>query len=99
MINPKFLSLLFSLFLAGLSGCASYNVLLVQPQSGATVRCRSEGVAIMAGGAEGFIEECLKRYEGQGYVREDKLTLEQRIDMEKRGVLPKSEPPTFHMGY
>jgi len=53
----------------------------------------------MAAGAEGFVEECLRRYEGQGYVAEDKLTPEQRADLERRGLLLKPEPPTFRMGY
>ena len=99
MINPKFASLLLSVFLAGISGCASYSVKLIHPQSGATARCGAEGVGIMAGGAGSFVEECLRRYEGQGYVAEDKLTPEQRADLERRGLLPKPEPPTFRMGY
>jgi hypothetical protein len=48
----------------------------------------------MAGVADGFVEECLRSYERQGYVRVEKLTPEQRADLERRGVLPKpAEPP------
>ena len=86
-------------FLVSLQGCASRSVLLIHPQSGATARCGAEGVGIMAGSVEGIVEECLRRYEGQGYVAEDTLTPEQRADLERRGVLPKPVPPTFRMGY
>ncbi|MEK7230055.1 MAG: hypothetical protein AAB154_08425 [Candidatus Binatota bacterium] len=99
MINPKFASLLLSVFLAGISGCASYSVKLIHPQSGATARCGAEGVGIMAGGAGSFVEECLKKYESQGYLSVEELTPEQRADLERRGLLPKPEPPTFRMGY
>ena len=90
-----------SLFLGitALAACASRSAMLVHPQSGATMKCGAAGVGIMAGAAEGFVEECLKRYESQGYVAMEKLTPEQRADLEKRGLLPKPEPPTFRMGY
>lgn len=99
MINPKFLGLLLSVFLAGISGCASRSALLVHPQSGATVRCGAAGVGIMAGSAKDIVEECLKKYESQGYVDMEQLTPEQRADLERRGLLPKPEPPTFRYGY
>lgn len=85
--------------LIGLAGCASRSVMLVHPQSGATVRCGAAGAGIMAAAAEGIVEECLRSYGGQGYVPVEKLTPEQRADLERRGVLPKPEPPTFRMGY
>ena len=85
--------------IAALAGCASRSVMLVHPQSGATMKCGAAGVGIMAGAAEGFVEECLKRYESQGYVAMENLTPQQRADLEKRGLLPKPEPPTFRMGY
>ena len=99
MINPKFLGLLLSVFLAGISGCTSRSVMLVHPQSGATARCGAAGAGIMAGTADSLVEECLKSYESQGYVDVEKLTPEQRADLERRGVLPKPAPPTFRMGY
>ncbi|MBI2989292.1 MAG: hypothetical protein HYY45_21220 [Deltaproteobacteria bacterium] len=99
MINPRFLRLLLSVLLASISGCASRSVLLVHPQSGSTMKCGAAGVGIMAGAAEGFVEECLKRYESQGYVAMENLTPQQRADLEKRGLLPKPEPPTFRYGY
>ena len=86
-------------FLASLVSCASRSVMLVHPQSGSTVRCGAAGAGIMAGGVDSFVEECLKRYETQGYVDVERLTPEQRTDLQNRGVLPKPEPPTFRMGY
>ncbi|TMA11663.1 MAG: hypothetical protein E6J89_07060 [Deltaproteobacteria bacterium] len=80
-------------------GCANQSVLLVHPQSGATVRCNASGTGLMSGFAEGFVEECVTRYEKEGYLSPDKLTPEQRIDLEKRGVLPKPEPPTTRGEY
>lgn len=53
----------------------------------------------MAAGVGGFVEECLKTYGGQGYVPVEKLTPEQRADLERRGLLPKSEEPPPRMGY
>ncbi len=79
--------------IAALSGCASRSVMLVHPQSGATARCAAAGVGIMAGSAEGFVEECLRQYESQGYLVEEKLTPEQRADLERRGLLPPSRAP------
>ena len=62
------------------------------------MRCGAAAVGIMGGVAEGFAEECAKRLENQGYIRVDKLTPEQRADLERRGILPKEEPP-YRMGY
>lgn len=98
MINQKFLGLLLSVFLAGISGCASRSALLVHPQSGATARCGAAGAGIMAGGVDSLVEECLKKYERQGYLSVEELTPEQRADLERRGVLPKAAPPTLPMG-
>src|SRR2546428_11873018 len=103
MVNHVYVrsqSLLVLLFcILGLQGCASQSVLLVHPQRGSAVRCNASGSGLMTGFAEGFIEECVTKYEKEGYLAVDKLTPEQRADLEKRGVLPKPEPPTFRMDY
>ena len=78
---------LFLLLALSLTGCSSQSVTLIQPQTGATIRCGAAGAGLMAGAAGGIVEECRKKYESQGYVTEDKLTLEQRTDLERRGVL------------
>lgn len=83
----------------GLTACASRSVFLVHPQSGSTVRCGAEGSGSMAGMVETFVDECLKKYEGQGYVVVERLTPEQRADLERRGLLPKAEEPPARMGY
>ncbi len=85
--------------LLSLLSCASRSVTMVHPQSGATIRCAAAGMGMMAGGAEGFVEDCLRRYGSQGYVPEGKLTPEQRADLERRCILPKAEEPSVGMGY
>jgi hypothetical protein len=91
--------LVFLLCVLSLQGCASQSVLLVHPQSGATVHCNASGTGLMSGFAEGFAEECVRKYEKEGYLSTDKLTPEQRVDLEKRGILPKREPPTARGEY
>ena len=82
-----------------LQSCASQSTMLVHPQSGATMKCGAASVGFMAGGAGGFVEECLRSYERQGYVPVERLTPEQRADLERRGVLPKHVEPRPRMGY
>ncbi len=99
--REKITSRSLGIFLLCLStiSCASQSVMLVHPQSGTIIRCGAAGVGIMAGSAVSLVDECLKQYEAQGYLPVENLTLEQRADLERRGVLPKPEPPTFRMGY
>lgn len=88
--------LLLLALVLGLQACASKSVALIHPQSGATAKCGAAGVGIMA---EGFVEGCIKGYEGQGYVPVEKLTPDQRADLERRGLLPKGEEPAPRRGY
>jgi len=90
---------LFLLVVVGLASCTSQSVMLVHPQSGATIKCGAAGAGVVAGAAAAMVEECSKNYERQGYVAVDKLTPQQRVDLEGRGHLPKSEPPIFRYGY
>ena len=78
--------------LVAISACASRSVALIHPQSGATMSCSATGSGLVAGFAEGFVEECLRNYKSKGYVPVDELSPQQRSDLEKRGVLPKEEP-------
>ena len=78
-------------------GCASQSVMLVHPQSGATIKCGAAGAGVIAGAAQSLVEECSKRYESQGYVDVEKLTPQQRVDLERRGVLPKPKEPSSMM--
>lgn len=59
--------------LAGLSGCGvSQEVTLVNPTTKATAQCNAQG-----GGFAGRIiaasqlDDCIKKFEAQGYVRQD----------------------------
>jgi hypothetical protein len=72
-----------------LPGCASRTVNLVDPQSGATAECSGSGYSLGAALLQGHIDDCVQRSEARGYVTVDKLTPEQRADLEKRGLLPK----------
>ena len=93
-LNGK-LPLLLLMF--GLTSCSSQSIMLVHPQTGATIKCGAAGAGIMAGAATALVEECSKRYESQGYVDVEKLTPQQRGDLERRGVLPKPKEPSSMM--
>ena len=68
-----------------LSGCASESVMLVNPRTGASVKCSAAGAGLMAGAATGMVDECLKKYEPQGYVTVERLTPAERAEFERRG--------------
>lgn len=70
------------------SACSSQRVILVHPQSGATADCSGSGFGLGAGWVESYINDCTRRSENRGYIRVDKLTPEQRAELEKRGQLP-----------
>jgi hypothetical protein len=89
----------FLLCMTALSSCSSESVVLVNPRTGASVRCSASGVGLMAASPPGMVEECLRKYEPQGYVNVEKLTPAERADLERRGLMPKPEPPTFSRGY
>jgi hypothetical protein len=72
-----------------LAACTSQAMTLVDPQSGATAECSGSGIGFAALGLQGYIDDCVRRAETRGYVPLDKLTAEQRSDLEKRGMLPK----------
>ena len=71
------------------AGCSSQTVKLVQPQSGATAECGASGFGFGAAWVEETLGGCLRPYESRGYVRLDRLTPEQRADLERRGLLAK----------
>ena len=93
------LALLISLL--GFTSCSSRSVMMVHPQTGATMKCGAAGIGIgmMAGFPDSFVDDCLRRYEGWGFVPEENLTPEQRADLESRGVLPRPEQPPSRYGY
>ena len=87
------------LSLLGLAACASESVMLVQPRTGATIKCGAAGAGLMYGAAAGIVEECVRNSARDGYVPVEKLTPGERADLERRGVLPRPEPPPARMGY
>ena len=80
--------LLLVLFFVFNFGCASESLVLVDPQTGSTVRCGAAGSGILASAVGSSMEECLK-YEDRGYVPVEKLTPEERASLERRGLLPR----------
>lgn len=71
-----------------ISACSSQEIRLIHPQTGATVECSGSGFGLGAAWVENHIGDCRKRNENRGYIPLDKLTPEQRADLEKRGLLP-----------
>ncbi|MGH7826089.1 MAG: hypothetical protein ACREQ7_13060 [Candidatus Binatia bacterium] len=82
---PYFLG--FSLLIV--SACSSRGITLVHPQSGATVECSGSGFGMGVGWVESYIGDCTKRNEQRGYIPLEKLTPEQRQELERRGLLPR----------
>ena len=71
------------------SSCTSQSVTLVHPQSGASAKCDASGFGSMSVVVESTVEECVKRVEKDGYIPVERLTAGQRVDLERRGLLPK----------
>jgi hypothetical protein len=92
-MRMKHLAAGFSLLWAlAAAGCSSESVLLVNPRTGASVKCSASGAGIMAAMPPGMVQECLQKYEPQGYVTVEKLTPAERAEFERRGgSLPTEE--------
>lgn len=69
--------------------CSTREITLVHPQSGATVQCSGSGFGLGTGWIESYIEACTRRNGARGYLPVEKLTPEQREELEKRGLLPR----------
>ena len=72
------------------SACSGQGVKLIHPQSGATAQCSASGFGIGASFGEGFVGGCARSYEERGYVQLERLTPEERVSLERRGLLPKN---------
>jgi hypothetical protein len=72
-----------------ISACTSKGVALIHPRSGAKAKCDASAFGYMSVVVESTIDECVRRVEKEGYVPIEKLTPEQRADLEHRGLLPK----------
>jgi hypothetical protein len=76
--------------LLSLPACTSQTVSLINPHSGATVECSASSFGLAMAFLQGYIDDCIRRGETRGYVPVDKLTPEERVELENRGLLPKS---------
>ena len=89
LLRRRLSSMALPLVLLFNAACSSQTVRLVQPQSGATAECSASGFGFGAAWVEETLGGCAGPYESRGYVRVDRLTSEQRADLERRGLLPK----------
>jgi hypothetical protein len=85
MKRIKITPLFFSLIL--LTACSSGRVMLANPRTGATLECGASGWGLFAPAASGMVDDCVRRYEPDGYVPVDRLTPQERADLERRGVV------------
>jgi hypothetical protein len=91
MFNPSICLAEAVVCLFAVSACTSQGVRFVHPQSGATLECSGSGFGLGTAWVQGYIDECIRRSESRGFVALDKLTPEQRLDLESRGLLPKTD--------
>ena len=89
LLRPRLSSMALPLLLLASAACSSQTVKLVQLQSGATAECSASGFGFSAAWVEEILGGCARPYENRGYIRLDRLTPEQRADLERRGLLPK----------
>ncbi len=82
--------------LLGLQGCSTRSVSLIHPGTGATARCEETGTGLLAANVGVMLENCVKEQEAKGYLPMEKLSPEQRSELDRRGLLPKPAAP---MGY
>jgi hypothetical protein len=91
MFSPSFCLAVAVVCLFAVSACTSQSVMFIHPQSGATLECSGSGFGLGTAWIQGYIDDCIRRSESRGFVALDKLTPEQRLDLESRGVLPKTD--------
>ena len=75
--------------LLALSACTSQTVKMIQPQTGATAECSGSSYGFGPLFSESFVDSCARIYEKRGYVAEQRLTAEERAQLQRRGLLPK----------
>jgi hypothetical protein len=79
----------FAVSLLVVSACTSQTVKMIQPQTGATAECNGSSFGIGPLFSENFVDSCARVYENRGYVPVQRLTPEERANLERRGLLPK----------
>ncbi|HEY6198141.1 MAG TPA: hypothetical protein VI231_06015 [Candidatus Binatia bacterium] len=70
-----------------LDACSSGRIMLANPRTGATLECGASGWGLFAPAASGMVDDCVRRYEPDGYVPVERLTPAERADLERRGVV------------
>ncbi len=73
--------------LVSLPACTSSRVMMANPRTGATLECGASGWGLFAPAASGMVDDCVRRYEPDGYVPVERLTPAERADLERRGVV------------
>jgi len=69
-----------------IGACSQDAVMLVNPRTGASVKCAASGSGLMAPAATAMVDDCMRRY--PDYVPVERLTPGERADLERRGALP-----------
>ena len=87
MNNAK--QIVFASLLLALCACTSQTVKMIQPQTGATAECSGSSFGFGPLFTESFADSCTRVYENRGYVVRERLTPQERADLERRGLLPK----------
>ena len=81
--------IIFAVSLLAISACTSQTVKMIQPQTGATAECSGSSYGFGPLFSESFVDSCARVYENRGYVALQRLTSEERANLERRGLLPK----------
>jgi hypothetical protein len=81
---------LLTITLFAITACSSHGIRLIHPQSGATAECGASGFGIGASVSEGFVGGCARSYKERGFVQLEQLTPDERMSLERRGLLPKN---------
>ena len=55
------------------------------------MECSGSGFALGSAWVQSYLDDCIRRGESRGFAQLDKLTPEQRLGLESRGLLPKSD--------
>lgn len=85
-----FRAVFFALLLLAVSGCTSQTVKMIQPQTGASAECSGSSYGFGPLFSESVADSCSRIYQERGYVVLERLTPEQRANLEQRGLLPKN---------
>jgi hypothetical protein len=80
---------LVATLLLATSACTGQTVKMVQPETGASAECSGSSYGFGPLFSESVVDSCSRVYQDRGYVALERLTPEQRANLEKRGLLPK----------